>query len=65
MIRKLKLKNLLKEIWFASSYYSAALEILNMGSGPQIGKDHIRSANACQAMHISWRHWKEKSLPER
>jgi hypothetical protein len=23
-------------------------------------EDHIGSLNVCQAIHISWRHWKEK-----
>jgi hypothetical protein len=38
MIRKLRLRNLLKEIWFGSSYYRSALGILNIGSGPLIGR---------------------------
>jgi hypothetical protein len=63
--RKSKLKNLLKEIWFGSSYYKSAQGILNMGSGRLIGKDHIGSVNAYHVMHIYWRHWKERSLLER
>jgi hypothetical protein len=59
-----KVKEFAKEIWYRSSYYRSASGILNMGSGHPIGKDHIKSVNACQAMHIYWRHWKEKSFPE-
>jgi hypothetical protein len=53
MINKSKLKNLPKGIWFGSLYYQSALEIQNTESGHQLGKDHIVSANVCQAMHIS------------
>jgi hypothetical protein len=48
MIRKSKLKNLLKEIWFGSSYCQSAQGILNIGNGHLIGKDHIELANVCQ-----------------
>jgi hypothetical protein len=33
--------------------------------GHQNGKDCITSASVCQAMRISWKLWKEKSLLER
>jgi hypothetical protein len=64
MIRNSKLKSLLKEIWFGNLYYQSALETRSTRSGRKHRKDHIISANMCQAMHISWKLWKEKSLPE-
>jgi hypothetical protein len=42
-----------KGIWFGNLYYQSALEIQNMESGHQLGKDHSVSANVCQEMHIS------------
>jgi hypothetical protein len=62
--KKVKDKKFAERDLVGNSFYCLALRILNMGSGHLLGKGHIRSVNAYQEMHIYWKHWKERSLPE-